>query len=132
VSRLCLDTSAYSHFKRGDPAVVDRLDAAAWIGLPTVVIGELEAGFLLGGQVDRNQRELAAFIGHPVVKVLDVTAAVARVYGEIVTVLRRAGTPLPTNDLWIAATAASAGATVLTYDGHFRQIERVGSLVLSD
>jgi tRNA(fMet)-specific endonuclease VapC len=52
------------------------------------------------------------------------------VYGEIVTALRRAGTALPTNDLWIAATAAHAGATILTYDARFRQIARVGSLVL--
>jgi predicted nucleic acid-binding protein len=130
VSRLCLDTSAYSHFRRGDPAVVERLDAAVWIGLPAVVIGELEVGFLLGSQTDRNQRELTDFIAHPVVEVLDVTPAVARVYGEIVTALRRAGTPLPTNDLWIAATAVSAGATILTYNSHFRLIDRVGSLVL--
>jgi predicted nucleic acid-binding protein len=127
-----LDTSAYSNFKRGSRAAVNRLDAADWIGLPAVVIGELEAGFGFGGQTERNQRELVDFIAHPVVEVLAVTAAVASIYGEIVNALRRAGTPLPTNDLWIAATAASVGATVITYDSHFRQIDRVGTIVLAD
>ncbi len=55
---------------------------------------------------------------------------VARLYAEIVRALKAKGTPLPTNDIWIAAAAARVGATVLTFDDHFRAIERVGSLVL--
>jgi predicted nucleic acid-binding protein len=56
---------------------------------------------------------------------------VARVYAEIAVSLRRKGTPIPTNDLWVAAAAASVGATVLTHDSHFAQIQRVGSVVLA-
>ena len=55
---------------------------------------------------------------------------VAHIYGEIFADLRRTGCPPPTNDVWIAATAARAGATVLTFDEHFREISRVGSLIL--
>ncbi len=55
---------------------------------------------------------------------------IGRIYAEIVVALRRNGTPLPSNDIWIAAAAARAGATVLTYDGHFSAIERISSLVL--
>jgi hypothetical protein len=47
LSRYCLDTSAYTHFKSGDPAVVDLIDTAAWIGVPSVVLGELWMSFLL-------------------------------------------------------------------------------------
>lgn len=57
---------------------------------------------------------------------------VSRHCAEIVCDLRRAGTPLPTNDIWIAATAARSGALVLTFDRHFEKIARVGSLVLGD
>ena len=64
------------------------------------------------------------------VDVLSVTEDVARIYAEIFADLRRRGRPLPTNDIWVAATAARAGATVLTFDDHFREIDRVGSLVL--
>lgn len=128
--RCVLDTSAYSHFMRGDPAVVDLIDAADWIGIPVVVLGELRTGFGLGKRVKQNEVELEQFLENPVVHVLDVEAAVARIYAEIVISLRRAGTPVPTNDIWIASTAAREGAHVVTFDAHFRAMGRVGSIVL--
>lgn len=130
MSRFCLDTSAYSHFKRGDPAVVDLLDAAEWIGLPSIVIGELWVGFLLGQRVESNLAELRTFLAHPLVHEIDVDGDVGRIYGEIVVALQAAGTPLPTNDIWVAAAAARVGATVLTYDRHFGAIQRVGAMIL--
>ncbi len=126
VTRLCLDTSAYSHFKRGDPRVVEILDRASWLGLPSVVLGELRTGFALGALAEENERELQRFIAHPVVTILDVDDPASRIYAEIVVALRAAGTPLPTNDLWIAAVAAREGASVLTFDRHFESIGRVG------
>jgi predicted nucleic acid-binding protein len=115
---------------RGDPRLVTLVDAAEWIGVPAIVVGELWAGFLGGSRLEQNGAELDAVLANPVVEVLAADADVARGYGEIVTALRRAGTPVPTNDIWIAATAARWGATVLTYDAHFRLISRVGSLIL--
>jgi len=131
LSRFCLDTSAYTHFKRGHEDVVELCDTADWLGLPAVVLGELWMGFLLGGRQERNVAELREFLENPNVHEIAVDGDVARIYAEITVALRRAGTPLPTNDIWIAAAAANTGATVLTYDGHFRDIARVGSLVLS-
>ena len=131
MSRYCLDTSAYSQFKRGDAQVVDLIDAAEWIGVPAIVLGELRFGFRGGRQRARNESELRQFLDHRLVEVLPVDEAVASAYAEILAQLRDAGRPLPTNDLWIAATAARAGAPVLTYDAHFASISRVGSLVLS-
>ena len=131
MSRICLDTSAYSNFQRGEPRVVEHLDRAEWVGVPSVVVGELRAGFLLGSRTDDNIDELDEFLSHTVVETLPVDLAVAHIYGEIFADLRSRGRPLPTNDIWIAATAARAGATVLTFDEHFRTIARVGSLVLA-
>jgi tRNA(fMet)-specific endonuclease VapC len=131
LSRYCLDASAYSHFKRGEERVVGLLEAADWIGVPSIVLGELWMGFLAGGRVERNVAELREFLANPVVNELIVDADVARVYAEIAIALRRAGNPIPTNDIWIAATAANVGAIVLTHDVHFDQIQRVGSLILS-
>jgi tRNA(fMet)-specific endonuclease VapC len=130
VSRYCLDTSAYSHFQRGERAVVDLIDSADWIGVPSVVLGELWIGFLLGTRTEQNQSELREFLADPVVEELTVDREVSRLYAEISVSLRRAGNPLPTNDIWVAACAARAGATVLTYDPHFSVIQRVGSVVL--
>ena len=130
MSRLCLDTSAYSNFKRGDERSKELLDGAEWIGLPAIVVGELWTGFALGRRREENARELEEFMANAVVVELSVDSQVARIYGEIVADLHSAGTPVPTNDIWIAAVAARAGATVLTYDDHFEAISRVGSLVL--
>ena len=131
MTRLCLDTSTYSNFQRGEPRVVEYLDRAEWVGVPGIVLGELWAGFQLGSRAEVNVRELGEFLDHALVELVPVDGEVARIYGEIFADLRSRGRPLPTNDIWIAATAARAGATVLTFDEHFREITRVGSLVLA-
>jgi tRNA(fMet)-specific endonuclease VapC len=130
VSRVCIDTSAYSHFKRGDLEAVESISRAHWVGMPAVVLGELRSGFLLGDNYEPNERELAQFLRHPVVEVLTVDDEASRRYAEIVVALRKAGTPVPTNDVWIAAVAVREGATVVTYDSHFELIHRVGCHVL--
>lgn len=125
----CLDTSAYSHFKRGDPRVAELLDGADWVGVPAVVPGELRTAFALGMRTEANARELAESLRHPLVHVLDVDSDVASIYADIIVALKRAGTPPPTNDVWIAATAARYAAAVVSYDEHFRAVGRVGSIV---
>lgn len=58
MNRICLDTSAYSHFRRGEARTVQVIDSAEWVGLPSIVLGELWAGFLLGTRTERNVAEL--------------------------------------------------------------------------
>lgn len=130
MSSFCLDTSAYSNFRRGNEELASLLDQAALVGVPTVALGELRTGFLLGDKRQRNEAELDAFLDHPSVEVLSVDAETSRHYAGIVAELRKAGTPLPTNDIWIAAVAARNGAAVLTCDDHFERIARVGSIVV--
>ena len=130
MTRLCIDTSAYSHFMRGEAAVVTHLDRASWVGVPSTVLGELRTGFLLGDRPDENSAELEAFLSCDVVNEVTVDVEVARIYAEVVVDLRRAGTPLPTNDIWIAACAVRSGSTVISFDRHFSEIARVGSIVL--
>ena len=130
--RICLDTSAYSHFKRGAPTAVEVVDAAEWVGFPAVALGELRTGFALGRKPLENERELAAFLRNPVVEILDVDDAASRIYADIVVTLRKAGTPLPTNDIWIAAIAAREGAPMVTFDEHFRTIQRMGNVMLDN
>jgi tRNA(fMet)-specific endonuclease VapC len=130
LTRICVDTSAYSYFKRGDRAAVEALTTARSVGVPAVVLGELRTGFRLGVRPERNEAELRAFLAEPVVQVLDVDDDAATLYAEIVAELRGAGTPLSTNDVWIAAVALREAATIVTFDAHFRAIRRVGALVL--
>jgi tRNA(fMet)-specific endonuclease VapC len=130
VSRYCLDTVAYSHFKRGEEKVTAILDRAEWIGVPVIVIGELCAGFAKGSRLQKNLAELDDFLSLPVVETLPVDRRIAEVFGEIVEDLRCKGRAIPLNDIWIAATSFCAGATLLTWDAHFRIIPRVGALVV--
>jgi tRNA(fMet)-specific endonuclease VapC len=130
LSSFCLDTSAYSNFRRGNEELAALLDQAELVGVPTVALGELRTGFLLGGRRRRNERDLDVFLDNPVVQVLPVDSETSRQYAEIVAELCKAGTPIPTNDIWIAATAARNGTTVLTCDDRFERIGRVGSLVI--
>jgi tRNA(fMet)-specific endonuclease VapC len=130
MTRLVLDTSAYSHFRRGDDAVASLVTAASWIGMTATVLGELRAGFGLGKRRARNEDDLAAFLSESVVHVLAVDDEAAQIYAEIVIALRAAGTPLPTNDIWIAAVAAREGVHVVTYDAHFGLMTRVGTHIL--
>jgi len=69
-------------------------------------------------------------LAHPVVETIDVDRDVATLYGEIVVDLRKRGTPIPTNDVWIAACAARSGATLVTLDRHYEAVRRIGVLVL--
>ena len=131
MSRICLDTSAYSHFKRAEAEAVAAIESARAVGVPAIVLGELRAGFRLGARAERNESELRSFLEHSVVRVLDVDDEAATHYAELICDLRKAGRPLPTNDVWIAALALREGATVLTYDSHFEQLRRVGVLVLA-
>jgi len=85
-----------------------------------------------GGQRERNEHQLQAFAANPAVEVLAVDGEVSEHYADIVGDLRQRGKPLPTNDIWIAATAARAGAILLTYDEHFEAITRVGAVLLTE
>lgn len=131
MSAYCLDTFAYSNFRRGHEELVALIDRADWIGIPTVTTGELRTGFALGGRRGRKEAELDEFLANPVVEILEVDAEASRHYADIVADLRRAGTPLPTSDIWIAATAARHGAAVLTCDEHFERIARVGAVLFT-
>ena len=131
VSRLVLDTSAYSHFRRGHAGVLDALARAERVLIPMTVLGELEAAFELGSRARENRRALEEFIGEPFVDLLDTTASVARHYGRVFSALKRAGTPLPVNDIWIAAATMDCGGTLLTFDRDFERISGLDHLTLA-
>ncbi len=128
--RLILDTSAYSHLRSGHTAVLDCMADAAVVVVPAVVLGELAAGFTLGRRAEENRRVLAEFLAEPFVSVLEVTAATSRHYARIFAALRRGGTPIPLNDVWIAAATMECGGHLLTFDTDFQRITDLEHTVL--
>jgi tRNA(fMet)-specific endonuclease VapC len=123
IRRLVLDTSAYSRMRAGHATVLDLIAAAEVVFVPVVALGELEAGFELGSRERENRTILAEFLDEPFVLVLPVTREVARRYGEIFAKLRRAGTPISVNDIWIAAATLDCGGHLLTFDNDFRAVD---------
>lgn len=107
---------------RGVPAAVSALRAAREIHLPLIVLGELLAGFAAGARPAKNREELARFMASSRVSVLLPNERTARHYAEIFAALRLEGTPIPTNDIWIAALARQHRISLLTFDSHFDSI----------
>ncbi len=120
--RLVLDTSAWSWMRRGLPAVLDAMAAAAVLVVPVPVIGELEAGFRCGGRALENRRALDEFLREPFVITQHVVSSVARRYGELFARQRALGQPVPVTDLWIAACTLDCGGHLLTLDADFDRI----------
>lgn len=119
---LCLDTNAYSSLMRGNTEIKQILETADELIVPAVVLGELYAGFTAGNRQAENQSRLERFVRTPGTRVAPVDRKTAEHYGRLVERLRAQGTPIPTNDIWIAAVAFQTGATLLTNDQHFRVV----------
>lgn len=129
-ARVVLDTSAYSRFQSQHAGIVGALAGAKTVLMPATVLGELEAGFELGMRQTANRQALASFLADPAVAVLDTTAAVARLWGGIFARLRRAGTPVSANDMWIAAATMECGGHLLTFDSDFARIPGLEHTIL--
>lgn len=126
MNRVLLDTSAYSAVRRGDTRLQAPLQDASEVLLTPVVLGELLFGFKKGGALERaNQALLDEFIDSPRVTVLPVDEGTAERYAVIRDYLRRQGTPISANDIWIAASAAQHGLRLLTLDGDFKYVPQV-------
>ena len=123
--RLLLDTSGYSQFMRGDSDARQALQRAEEIFMTPIILGELKAGFQKGRKRVENEDLLSQFLSSPRIVLVSLNEETAECYATIVSHLRKAGTPIPTNDAWIAATAMQYGVTVLTADAHFNQVVQV-------
>jgi predicted nucleic acid-binding protein len=123
MAALVLDTTAYAALRADRADVLDALARADSILVPATVLGELEAGFRAGRRYKENRVALESFLEEPFVSVLPVSEATSRRYGAVFASLRRAGTPIPANDVWIAAAALDAGAPLLSSDPHFDRVE---------
>lgn len=125
-----LDTSAYAALCRGHELVHEWVARAASVVMPAVVLGELEAGFELGARARANRVALTDFLAEPWVRELPLSRSAARHYGRLFAELRQAGTPLPVNDIWIAAAALDCGGHLLTLDADFGRMPRLSATVL--
>jgi tRNA(fMet)-specific endonuclease VapC len=119
MSALVIDTNAYSGFLQGVSRAVKVLRAAHEIHLPLIVLAELLAGFAAGTRTQKNRDELRQFMNSPRVHLLNPDEKTAHHYADVYATLRKNGTPIPTNDLWIAALARQHRLPLFSFDAHF-------------
>lgn len=124
-NKVMLDTSAYSAYLRGNEDVKQAVQEADEIYLNPVVLGELYAGFAHGGKEKKNREILKEFLASPRVQVAVIDEETSERYAAIIAYLWAKGTPIPTNDLWISATAMQYGLKLVTTDGHYRQVPQI-------
>lgn len=124
---VAIDTNRLTDFFRGDGAIRSALRRPSSILIPFVVIGELRAGFLCGRKSLENERALVKFITSPRCEILFPDEDTTHHYARIFQQLRVAGTPIPSNDLWIAALCIQHDLHLLTRDEHFKKLPQLSS-----
>ena len=129
--KIMLDTSAYVAFKRNNSDAVEVITQAEQILFSPVVFGELMFGFRNGTRFKENTADLNQFIAHEAVFFTEIGAIAADRYSRIASQLKQKGTPIPSNDLWIAAQTMEHGVELITFDQHFNKIAGLVCTVFS-
>ena len=123
--RVALDTNRYTDLSRGDGFIVSLVATADEIWLPFVVLGELRAGFAAGSQEARNEAVLRRFLLKPGVGILYPGEQTTHHYANVYRQLRKQGTPIPTNDMWIAALVLEHSLVLCARDTHFDALAQI-------
>jgi tRNA(fMet)-specific endonuclease VapC len=123
--RVALDANRYTDLCRGDEFVVNLVATADEVWLPFIVLGELRAGFAAGSQEARNEAVLRRFLLKPRVGVLYPGEQTTHHYANVYRQLRKQGTPIPTNDMWIAALVLEHSLVLCARDAHFDALPQV-------
>jgi tRNA(fMet)-specific endonuclease VapC len=119
---IALDTNTYVGFKRGDPTCAEVILQSKRLLISTTVLAELLAGFTCGDREARNREELRRFLAVDSVQVIPLGLETADSYALLYRNLRQQGTPIPSNDLWIAASCLEHGVPLFSFDAHFERV----------
>lgn len=122
MKKIVVDTNAYSRLMVGDTGVFEALANADTVYMSVFVLGELFAGFRGSVREAENRNILKQFLGKPTVKIIMASPETADIFGWLKHQLKQAGTPIPINDVWIAAHTIETGSTLMTFDSHFDRI----------
>jgi tRNA(fMet)-specific endonuclease VapC len=123
--KLAVDTNAYSAAARNEPRVLALVRAADRVILPFIALAELRAGFAAGTVGRKNEAALIRFLASPRVDVQYADEQTTHHYAALFAQLRRQETPIPTNDLWIAALVLQHDLVLCTSDTHFDSLPQI-------
>ena len=123
--RVAVDTNRLTDLFRGDSQLADILARCEQFWIPLPVLAEIKAGFYGGGRLHRNENLLQRLLAKSTVNVLLPGRETAEHFARLFVQLKHAGTPVPDNDLWIAALALEHDLTLITRDRHFERIPQL-------
>jgi predicted nucleic acid-binding protein len=123
--RVALDTNRLTDLFRGDSDLAEWLGFCDQVWIPLIVLGEIKAGFFGGEHTRRNEGLLQKLLAKSTVGILVPNRETAEFYARLFVQLRRAGTPIPDNDLWIAALALQHDLVLVTRDQHFQHVPQL-------
>ncbi len=123
--KVALDTNSYSNAGRGNASAVEILKRADQIFLPFIVLAELRAGFACGTSGKQNEARLTEFLNSPRVSLLFADEQTTHHYARVFSQLKTQGTPVPTNDIWIAALVLQHDLLLFSNDIHFAKIPQL-------
>lgn len=125
MKNIILDTNAYSFLQKGDSSINKVILSSSKVYVSVVTLGELYRGFEIGNKELQNNNRLNMFLKGKNIEIAEINIKTAKIYGKISGLLKRQGTPLPINDVWIAASAIEKDLVLVTYDKHFLKIPKV-------
>jgi len=123
--KLALDTNAYRLVMEGEAKAVVLARTAERVLMPVPVLAELRFGFMNGTKGRENEAHLVRFLDRPRVAVLGCDEETAIRYAELKLQLKKQGTPIPINDVWIAALVLQHQATLFTRDSDFERVPQL-------
>ncbi|OGV68722.1 MAG: hypothetical protein A3K19_13275 [Lentisphaerae bacterium RIFOXYB12_FULL_65_16] len=126
--RILVDTNRYCDFAAGVPEAVERFAQTDEIHLPFVTLAELRAGFLCGTLARKNERTLVQFLNRPRVRLVFADENTTHHFARVFAQLRSQGTPIPTNDMWIAALVLQHDLLLYSRDTHYDHLPQLPRL----
>jgi len=123
--KLMLDTNRYKDFCSGETSVFSAIKKAETVVFPFIVVAELKAGFACGTKAKKNEAVLSRFLNEKYVQTIYANKETFFHYADLYKQLREQGTPIPTNDLWIAALTIQHNMILGTRDKHFKHIPQI-------
>lgn len=123
--KVALDTNRYVDLCKGIVETVTLLEEAEAVVLPFVVVGELRAGFAHGRRQAENEWTLRRFLLKDGVEVIYADDQTTHHYAALFRQLRKQGTPIPTNDMWLAALVLQHNLVLHDRDKHFDRLPQL-------
>ena len=123
--RCAFDTNRYIDFCRGEESAVQVVQLAYEILMPFITLAELRAGFACGTKAKQNAGILTRFLNKPRVRVVYSDDTTTHHYANLFRQLRQQGTPIPSNDLWIASLCVQHDLLLASRDDHFRHLAQI-------